>query len=232
MMASGSKTIDEATRLALIGEMVGKMSAAISGALVLIGDKSRLCKALVEGVPAPPDDRAGLHLLPVRHRDVVEPDPRGAAESPLSAPTHIRTRMEETMRDMPKTMSLTNALAAIALFLPMAAHAAEGAVKVACGTNNCDLVSLGQICDTFSPGSEPIALSCENTATPGRGVLRACGAGGGTCRPFGGLVGGDLLGSYCFGSPIGADNDAVVMCDTTPEAVSPAVEVLGKVTGG
>ena len=53
MMASGSKTIDEVTRLALIGEIVGKMSTAISGALVLIGDKSPLCKALAEGGPAP-----------------------------------------------------------------------------------------------------------------------------------------------------------------------------------
>jgi hypothetical protein len=137
------------------------------------------------------------------------------------------------MRDTPKTMLVTNALAAIALFLPMAAHAFEGAVKVACGGNNCDLVSLGQICDTFSRGSEPVAIACENVATPGRGVLRVCGGGGGTCRPFGGLFRSDLLGSYCFGTPGGISaNDAVVTCDTTPEAISPAVEALGKVTGG
>jgi hypothetical protein len=121
------------------------------------------------------------------------------------------------MRDMSKTMFLTYAIAAIAFFLPMAAHATEGAVKVACGANNCDNVTLGQICDTFSPGSEPIGLSCENTATPGRGLPRPCGASGGTCTPFGALSRSNVLGTYCFGSNIGGDNDAVVICDTTPE---------------
>lgn len=77
------------------------------------------------------------------------------------------------MRDIPKMISLTYALAAIAFFFPIAAHAAERAVKVACGDNNCDNVALGQICDTTAVGSEPIALSCENTATPGRGTPRA-----------------------------------------------------------
>jgi hypothetical protein len=122
------------------------------------------------------------------------------------------------MRSLPKAMFLACALAAIASVLPTAAYAAEGAVKVACGQNNCDNVTLGQICDTFVPGSEPIALSCENTATPGSGTPAPCGAGGGTCRSFGGLARSNLLGSYCFGSNIGGDNDAVVICDTTPEA--------------
>lgn len=120
------------------------------------------------------------------------------------------------------------ALATIALVLPAAAHASEGAVKVACGANNCDNVTLGQICDTFVLNSEPIGLSCENTATPGRGTAVPCGIGGGTCTPFGGLVRNDLLGSYCFGSSIGGTNDAVVTCDTTPEAVRAANEAEGK----
>ena len=69
-MASGSRTVNAATRLALIGEMVGTTSAAISGALVLMG-------------------------------------PQPTAESPLSAPTRNRIRVEKTMRVMPKTMSWT-----------------------------------------------------------------------------------------------------------------------------
>lgn len=120
------------------------------------------------------------------------------------------------------------ALATIALGLPAAAHAGEGAVKVACGDNNCDNVTLGQVCDTFVPSSEPIGLSCENTATPGGGTPRLCGIMGGTCTPFGGLLRGDRLGAYCFGSAIGGDNDAVVICDTTPEAVRAANEAEGK----
>ena len=122
------------------------------------------------------------------------------------------------MRNMLKTMSLTYALAAIAPFLPIEAHAFNGAVKVACGNNNCDNVNLGQICDTFVPGSKPVGLSCENTANPGptSGTPRACGVAGGTCTPFGALLREDKLGSYCFGSSIGGDNDAVVICDTSP----------------
>lgn len=132
------------------------------------------------------------------------------------------------MRNLLKAMFLACALAASASVLPTAAYAAEGAVKVACGQNNCDNVTLGQVCNTFVLGSEPIGLSCENTATPGRGTPTPCGVGGGTCVPFGGLARGDLLGSYCFGSAIGGDNDAVVICDTTPEAIRAANEAEGK----
>lgn len=110
---------------------------------------------------------------------------------------------------------LTYALAVIAFFLPMGAHAFVGAVKVACPSNNCDAVNLGQICDTMAAGSFPVGLSCENTATPGRGTRVACGATGGICTPFGALIRGDLLGSYCFGSNIGGTNDAVVICNTS-----------------
>ena len=77
MSTSHATAVDEAKLQALIGEMVGDMSAAISGARVLIDDKCGLCKALAEGGPAPPDDRAGFHLLPARRRDVVQPDPGG-----------------------------------------------------------------------------------------------------------------------------------------------------------
>lgn len=126
---------------------------------------------------------------------------------------------------MPKRLGLAYALAVIGLFIPVGAHAFVGAVKVACGANNCDNVTLGQICDTMSAGSFPIGLSCENTATPGRGTPGspfACGAAGGTCTPFGVLARHDQLGSYCFGSQIGGNNDAVVMCDTSQLNPSPA----------
>lgn len=122
-------------------------------------------------------------------------------------------------------MTISCALAVAAASLPIAAHASEGAVKVDC-KNNCDNVTLGQICDTFSLGSEPIGLSCENTANPGRGTLRSCGAGGTTCRVFGSLIRGDLLGSYCYGN--GPGNNSLVICDTTPEAFNAADELEGK----
>jgi hypothetical protein len=130
---------------------------------------------------------------------------------------HLGYAGRESVVDMPKVKSLTYALAVIAFFIPMGAHAFVGAVKVACPNNNCDAVSLGQICDTMRAGSFPVGLSCENTATPGRGTPRACGAAGGTCTPFGALVRTDLLGSYCFGSNIGGNNDAVVTCNTTAQ---------------
>ena len=50
------------------------------------------------------------------------------------------------MRSLPKAMFLACALAAIASVLPTAAYAAEGAVKVACGQNNCDNVTNGSVC--------------------------------------------------------------------------------------
>ena len=52
MTASQSTSIDEARLNAFMGKMVGDMSAAIGGALVLIGDKLGLYKALAEGGPA------------------------------------------------------------------------------------------------------------------------------------------------------------------------------------
>jgi hypothetical protein len=120
--------------------------------------------------------------------------------------------------DMPKMMSLKNAIAVIAFFFPIEANAFVGAVKVDCPDNNCDAVTLGEICNTMANGSHPIGLSCENTATPGRGVPdRTCGVFNGkfgTCtqRP---LFRNDVLGSHCFGSPVGEANDAVVICDTS-----------------
>ena len=58
MTASQSTSIDEARLNAFMGKMVGDMSAAIGGALVLIGDKLGLYKALAGGGPATSDQLA------------------------------------------------------------------------------------------------------------------------------------------------------------------------------
>ncbi len=130
------------------------------------------------------------------------------------------------MRNLSKAMLLTYALAATAAILPTAAYASPGAVKVACGQNNCDNVNLGEICDTFQLGYVPVGLSCGNVATPGSGILKSCGAGGGTCRMFFSLVRSHLLGAYCHASGNAGANDALVMCDA-PEAIRAVNEAEG-----
>jgi hypothetical protein len=92
-----------------------------------------------------------------------------------------------------------------AALLPAAAFA-EGAVKVECW-GRCDLVNLGQICDTYLSGSQPVALACDDTAI-GSGVNKTCG-GGMTCRPWGSLLRSDPLSAYCDDGP---GYDAVVTC--------------------
>lgn len=129
---------------------------------------------------------------------------------------------------MPKRLGLMYAIAVIAFLVPLGAHATVGAVLVACRANNCDAVKLGEICDTFQGGSFPIGVSCENVATPGRGTPVTCGAAGSICTPYFRLTRDDFLGSYCFGSQIGGNNDAVVMCDTSSLNAPPASEGKGK----
>ncbi len=123
------------------------------------------------------------------------------------------------MRTLLKTMFVTCALAATASVLPAVAQAAEAAVKVSCGNNNCNNVTLGQICDTFVPGSAPVALACENTATPGSGTPRTCGINGTVCRPVL-LNRAQLLGDHCFSNNDAGVNDSIVTCDSTPTALS------------
>jgi hypothetical protein len=91
-----------------------------------------------------------------------------------------------------------------ATLIPTAAFA-EGAVKVEC-YGQCQLVNLGQVCDTYSPNSTPVAVSCDDTGL-GNGTNTACG--GLTCRPWGSLYRGDLLSGYCDDGP---GLDAVVTC--------------------
>jgi hypothetical protein len=83
---------------------------------------------------------------------------------------------------------------------------AEGSVKFECGLN-CSTTSLGQVCDTYSSGSVPVAISCDDVATPGSGGAVACG--GGTCTPYGAIIRSDTVGAYC--AP-GFGNDVVVTC--------------------
>lgn len=82
-----------------------------------------------------------------------------------------------------------------------------GGIKVECW-GNCSIVNLGQVCDSFSPGSIPISVACDDTANPGAGWRETCG-GGATCTPYGGYARSDLLSAYCQD---GAGNDAIVSC--------------------
>jgi 2-polyprenyl-3-methyl-5-hydroxy-6-metoxy-1,4-benzoquinol methylase len=58
MTISESQSVDTAKLQSFMGKMVGDMSAAISGALVLIGDKLGLYKTLAEGGAATPAELA------------------------------------------------------------------------------------------------------------------------------------------------------------------------------
>ena len=53
-----ANAVDESKLHAFMGKMVGDMGAALSGALVLIGDKLGLYKALADGGAATPDELA------------------------------------------------------------------------------------------------------------------------------------------------------------------------------
>ncbi|WP_437956900.1 hypothetical protein WME76_36845 [Sorangium sp. So ce119] len=82
-----------------------------------------------------------------------------------------------------------------------------GAVKVECW-GDCTLVNLGQICDRFVVGSIPVAVACDDTASPGSGTAAICG-GGATCTSYGTAARGDALSAYCAD---GGGNDAVITC--------------------
>jgi hypothetical protein len=85
--------------------------------------------------------------------------------------------------------------------------AAEGAVRIECW-GNCNIVTLGQACDTYQQGSTPVALACDDSGGSVGTSDVSCGNGA-TCRPFGGMVRSDLLGAYCVD---GAGYDAIVTC--------------------
>jgi hypothetical protein len=105
---------------------------------------------------------------------------------------------------MKKVFSL---IAVAPLLLLSATAFAErfGAVNVECW-GRCDLVNLGQICDTYIAGSEPSAVACDDTGT-GAGADVTCGSG--TCSPYSALERSDSLSAYCDDGP---GFDAVVSC--------------------
>ncbi|MGK3984785.1 hypothetical protein WME99_17195 [Sorangium sp. So ce136] len=82
-----------------------------------------------------------------------------------------------------------------------------GAVKVECW-GNCSLVNLGEVCDKYVVGSIPVAIACDDTASPGAGTASTCG-GGATCTSYGQVVRADPLSAYCAD---GGANDAVITC--------------------
>jgi hypothetical protein len=108
------------------------------------------------------------------------------------------------MGQMITKFALGFVVALSAVVVPSAAFA-EGAVKVECW-GRCDLVNLGQICDSYSAGSAPVAVACDDTSV-GYGTNASCGNG--TCRPYGTLYRSDLLAAYCDDGP---GYDAVVTC--------------------
>jgi hypothetical protein len=112
-----------------------------------------------------------------------------------------------------------------ALAVAPAAALAEGAVKVECW-GRCDLVNLGQICDSYSVGSLPVAIACDDTSV-GSGISLTCG--GVTCRPWGSLLRSDPLSAYCNDGP---DYDAIVTCRPLGTAAALPASATSKADDG
>jgi hypothetical protein len=104
-----------------------------------------------------------------------------------------------------KLVSMT-AMVGSLLAISAGSALAEGAVKVECW-GNCGNVNLGQICDKYAVNSVPVAIACDDTASPGSGSASTCG--GSTCVSYGALVRSDLASAYCVD---GGGNDVVVTC--------------------
>lgn len=107
-------------------------------------------------------------------------------------------------------------IAAVSLSIISAVASAEpsrGAVKVECW-GRCDLVNLGQVCNSYIANSQPVAVACDDTDV-GYGWDAVCGYG--TCRQYGTLLRSDWLSAYCSD---GGGFDAVVTCEA-PAAFGP-----------
>jgi hypothetical protein len=113
------------------------------------------------------------------------------------------------MNTLHKIMGLCVVTISLLAIEASAAFAAPGVIRIECA-GNCNNVSLAQACNTFSTGSKPRAIACDDTTT-GSGTNFACGTSGQTCRQFGLLSTSDKVGDYCAD---GASWDAMVMCDT------------------
>jgi hypothetical protein len=90
------------------------------------------------------------------------------------------------------------------------ALAEYGSVKVECGSSCLDVV-VGEVCDAYVQHSRPVAIACDDTATPGYGRTSVCGNG--TCTSYGTLLQSDPVGAYCAA---GRGNDAIVTCVYPP----------------
>jgi len=104
-----------------------------------------------------------------------------------------------------KIVSMT-AMVGSLLALSAGSAFAEAAIKLECW-GNCNNVTLGQVCNTWISGRLPVAISCDDTASPGSGTATACG--GSTCYPWGSMLTSDPVGAYCTD---GGGNDVIVTC--------------------
>lgn len=107
------------------------------------------------------------------------------------------------------TRKLVSMAAMVGSFMAISAGPAfaEGSIKVECW-GNCANVNLGQVCDKYIVNSNPVAIACDDTATPGSGSTTACGSGP-TCTSYGTIIRSDLVSAYCVD---GGGNDVVVTC--------------------
>lgn len=105
-----------------------------------------------------------------------------------------------------KTLYVCITIGVLSLISGSAFAQNEGSIKVECW-GQCNLVNLGQICDTFSANSNPVAVACDDTTDQGGGLIGPCGSV--SCQPYGSLWRSDLLSSYCADGP---GFDAVVTC--------------------
>jgi len=132
--------------------------------------------------------------------------------------SHARTRLSDTTvirNDLMKHRILFLVCAVVSLWLASGTvHALVGSVKVEC-FGRCDLIKLSKVCDTFQPGSQPIAIACDNPATPGSGTPLPCDSG--QCTPFTFLDRAAPVSAYCSDD---TGNGAVVTCQSGATTVN------------
>lgn len=149
-----------------------------------------------------------MERMPIQGRSKAWPRScNGHGTEPLQRAAVAQHRTERNTIMLKKTLA---AITACLLSLSASQAFASGAVRVECW-GRCDLVNLGDICDSFAPASKPVALSCVSPSAGGSGTDNKCG-GYASCRSYGSLARSDLLSSYC--NDVGGF-DAVVTCSTS-----------------
>jgi hypothetical protein len=85
---------------------------------------------------------------------------------------------------------------------------AEASVKVECWGNSCSNVTLRDACNAYKQSSVPVAITCDDLATPGGGTQTSCVGGAQTCvvDEFDQF---QTVGRYCQD---GGGFDAIVFC--------------------